>query len=136
MERARRVTLSAAVFVLICFFLPWVQVSCVGLKDSESGLDLARGGEHALWLVPLLMTVVILLGLTRSWKQRATTFSLVSMASGIVSAYLMNRERVDAEQTSGIIGAHVTGWFWLGLVSSVGVAASALMLYLRRSKSP
>jgi hypothetical protein len=136
MERARRMTLSAAVFVLICFFLPWVEVSCAGFKDSESGLDLARGGERALWLVPLLMLVVILLGLMRAWKNRASSFALVSLASGLISAYLMNRERVDAERASGIIGAHVTGWFWLGFVASLGVAAAALIFYLKRSKSP
>lgn len=136
MERARRVTLSAAVFVLICFFLPWVQVSCAGLKDSESGFDLARGGDRALWLVPLLMLVVILLGLMRALKQRASLFALVSMVSGLVSAYLMDRERTDAEQASGIIGAYVTGWFWLGFVMSLGVAASAVMFYLKRPKSP
>jgi hypothetical protein len=136
MERAKRVTLSAAVFVLICFFLPWVQISCAGLKDSESGFDLARSGNRALLLVPLLMSAVLLLGLTRAWRQRASIFALVSMASGLVSAYLMDRERVDAEQASGIIGAHVTGWFWLGFVASLGVAASAVMFYLKRSRSP
>ena len=136
MERARRVTLSAAVFVLICFFLPWVQISCAGLKDSESGFDLARDGDRALWLVPLLMLTVIFLGLMRSWKNRASIFALVSMVSGLISAYLMDRKRMDAEQASGIIGAHVTGWFWLGFVASLGVAASALMLYLKRSRSP
>jgi hypothetical protein len=136
MERARRVTLSAAVFALICFFLPWVQISCAGLKDSESGFDLARGGDRVLWLVPLLMLAVILLGLMRAWKQRASLFALISMVSGLVSAYLMDRERMDAEQASGIIGAHVTGWFWLGFVASLGVAASAVMFYLKRSKSP
>jgi hypothetical protein len=113
-ERARRVTLSAAVFVLICFFLPWVEVSCAGLKDSESGFTLARAGEHALWLVPLLMLTVIAPGVRGIWNERPKTFALVSMVSGLVSAYLMNRERVDAEQASGIIGAHLTGWFWLG----------------------
>ena len=45
MENARRTTLSLALFVLICFFMPWVQVSCLGAKDSVSGFDLARGGE-------------------------------------------------------------------------------------------
>jgi hypothetical protein len=44
MEKARRTALSAAGFVLICFFLPWVQVSCLGAKDSASGFNLARGG--------------------------------------------------------------------------------------------
>lgn len=135
-DRARRVTLSLAVFVLVCFFLPWVQTSCAGLKDSESGYDLARGGDRAVWLIPLLMLTVILWGLTRAWKKSAAAFALISMVSGIVSAYLMDRERADAEQASGIIGAHVTGWFWLGFVAALGVAASAVTLYLKRSKPP
>jgi hypothetical protein len=133
-ERARRVTLSAAVFALICFFLPWVQVSCAGLKDTESGFDLARDGDRAVLLVPLLMLAVILLGIMRAFRQRASLFALISMVSGLTSTYLMNRERVDVEQSSDIIGAHVTGWFWLGLFSSLGVAISALMFYLRRAK--
>src|SRR5207253_8587761 len=65
-------------FGLICFFLPWVQVSCAGLKDSESGFDLARGGDRALWLVPLLMLAVILLGLLRAFRQRVSLFALLS----------------------------------------------------------
>src|SRR4051812_31944983 len=136
MEKARRVTVSAAVFALICFFLPWVQVSCAGLKDTESGFDLARGGDRALWLVPLLMLAVILLGLMRARKKRGATIELASMARGLISLYLMNRERVDAEQASGIIGAHVTGWFWLGFVATLGVTVSAAVSYLKRPKSP
>ncbi len=136
MDRDRRVTVSAAVFVLICFFLPWVQISCAGLKDSASGLDLARGGDRALWLVPLLMLAVILMSLMRVWKRMPAIFALVSMASGVASAYLMNRERTNAEQSSGLFGTHVTGWFWLGFVSSLLVAAGAIMFHLRRSRSP
>lgn len=131
MERTRRVTLSAAVFILICFFLPWVQVSCGGVKDSASGFDLARNGDQMLWLVPLLMLAVILLGLMRVWKKMSTIFALLSMASGLISAYLMNRERRDAE---GLAGTRLTGWFWLGLFSSLVVVISALMFYLKRSK--
>jgi hypothetical protein len=131
MEGTRRVTLSAAVFVLVCFFLPWVQVSCGGEKDTASGFDLARGGDQILWLVPLLMLAVILLGVMRVWKKMPTVFALVCMASGLISAYLLNRERRDAE---GLALVGLTGWFWLGLFSSLVVAISALVLYLKRSK--
>jgi hypothetical protein len=132
MERARRVSLTAAIFVLVCFFLPWVQVSCGGVKETASGFDLARDGDSALWLVPLLMLAVVLLGLVRVWKQSVSSFTMVSLVSGLVSAYLMNRERVHA---SNIIGAHVTGWFWLGLFLSLAVAISGLTFYLKRSRS-
>ena len=135
MERARRVTLSAAVFVLVCFFLPWVQVSCAGLRDSASGFDLARGGDRELWFVPLLMLAVIILGLAQVWKKRPAFFALVSTAGGLLSAYLIDSERLNAEQTSGLIGTRLTGWFWLGLFSALGVVTSALVFYLRRSKS-
>jgi ABC-type spermidine/putrescine transport system permease subunit II len=133
MEKARRFTLSAAAFVLICFFLPWVQVSCAGLRDSESGFDLARAGDSALWFIPLFMFAVIIIGLTRAWKEMALTFALVSTVSGLISAFLMDRERRD---TSDIIGSHVTGWYWLGFVASLLVAASAVMLYFKQSKVP
>jgi hypothetical protein len=136
MEKTRRVTLSAAAFVLICFFLPWVQVSCAGVKDSESGFHLARAGDSALWFIPLFMFAVIVIGLTRAWKEMALTFALVSMISGLISAFLMNRERADSERVSGIIGAHVTGWFWLGFAASLVVAASAAMFYFKQSKAP
>jgi hypothetical protein len=136
MDRARRATLSLAVFVLICFFLPWVQVSCGGIRDSASGLDLARGGDRALWLVPLLMLAVILLGLARVWKKIPFVFALLGMVGGLLSAYLMDRQRMNTDRAAGLIGAQVTGWFWLGFVTSLGVAAAALMFYLRRFKSP
>jgi tetrahydromethanopterin S-methyltransferase subunit F len=60
-----------------------------------------------------------------------TVFALVTMASGLISAYLLDRERRDAE---GLAVARLTGWFWLGLFSSLAVVISALMFYLKRSK--
>lgn len=136
MDRGLRVSVSAATFVLICFFLPWVQLSCAGLKDSASGFDLARGGDRVLWFVPLMMLAVMLLGLARVWKRRPATFALVSMIGGILSAYLMDRERTSAERLPGLLGAQVTGWFWLGFASTLAVAAGALLFYLKRSRSP
>ena len=63
MEGARRVTLSAAAFALICFFMPWVQVSCVGIKDSASGLELTNAGDRLGWLIFFLMFLVLVTGL-------------------------------------------------------------------------
>jgi purine-cytosine permease-like protein len=134
MESARRVTFSAAGFVLVCFFLPWVQVSCGGVKDTASGFDLARGGSRALWLIPLLMLTVVLVGLARVRKNSAATFALVSVVGGLISAYLMNQKRMDAENASELV--RVTGWLWLGLFSSLAVVVSALFFYLRRDRSP
>ena len=54
----RRINISAALIVFVCFFLPWEQVSCGGAKDTLNGLDLARHDHPLLWLVPLLMLAV------------------------------------------------------------------------------
>ena len=108
MEKARQTTLSAALFALICFFLPWVQVSCLGVRDSASGFDLAREGDRALWLVPLLMVVVLAFGLARTvWYRLPGLYALSGMAGGLVSAWLMFYERGNTRPASSLIAT-----FW------------------------
>jgi len=134
---ARRTTLSAAGFVLICFFLPWVQVSCLGIRDSASGDDLARGGDRVLWLIPLLMLLVLLLGLLHFvWERIPALFALSGTVGGSLSAYLMYRERSGTGHSSGLIATFWTAWYWLGLVAALGVAASALWFYIKRTRAP
>ena len=133
MKRLRQINLSAAAIVLICFFLPWVQVSCGGVKDSLSGFDLARQNEKLLWLIPVLMIAILALGLTRF--REGQLFPLMSLVSGLLSAYLINHEHVKADRWSGLIAAQVTGWFWLALLSSLGIAASALMILFKRTRA-
>jgi hypothetical protein len=137
MNGARRVTLSAALLALICFFLPWVQVSCLGVKDSASGPDLARAGDQVLWLVPFLMLVVLLMGLARFlWEQWPAIFALVGTVNGSLGAYLMYRERLKIDHSSGLLATQITPWFWLGMWSSLGVAVAAFIFYVKRSQSP
>jgi hypothetical protein len=137
MEKARRTTLSAALFALICFFLPWVQSSCPGAKDSASGFDLARGGDRALWLVPLLMIAVLAFGLARIvWDLMPALFALSGMAGGLISAWLMLDERRNAGPPSSLITTFWTTWYWLGLVAAVIVAAAALWFYTLRARAP
>ena len=109
-----------ALIALICFFLPWVQLSCGASENKLSGVDLARDGHSGLWLIPLLMLLILFLGIARVWKDRRE-FALVSLVGGLVSAYLMNRERMRAEDTSGLIAVALTGWFWLGLGSTIAL---------------
>jgi hypothetical protein len=125
MNSARRATLSLAAFVLLCFFLPWVQLSCGGTKDSVSGFDLAHSGDKLLWLVPSFMLVIILLGLSRFiWEKVPVIFALASTVGGSLSAYLI------------LVPAQWTALFWLGFVACLGIVAAALMFYARRSRSP
>jgi hypothetical protein len=136
-ERPQRITVSAAAFVLICFFLPWIQLSCMGVRDSASGFDLARSGERILWLLPLLMLAIIILGLVRFiWERTPSVFALASAAGGAISAYLMGREYSQTEKSASLLAAQWTAWFWLGLVTSVLIAVASLAFYAKRSRSP
>ena len=129
-----RPTKTAALIVLVCFFLPWIQVSCGATRDTASGIDLARDGSLGLWLIPLLMLTLLSFGFIKAWKERRELLALFSLFSGLISAYLMNRERLKFEDNSGLIQARVTGWFWLGLGSSVAIVSVAAFRLLRRKQ--
>lgn len=130
----RRINISAALIVIICFFLPWEQVSCAGAQDSLSGLDLARHDQVLLWLVPLLMLAVIVVGVLRRRNENPALFSIVSIVSGGVAAFLMNNQRVRVRDASGIIMAQLTGWFWLSLLSVLAIIGAGVGMLFRRAR--
>ena len=131
---SKRVTMSMALIALICFFLPWVQLSCGTSESRLSGIDLARDGHGELWLIPFLMLVILFLSIARAWKDRGEVQSLTGLVAGLVSAYLMNRERVRAEDTSGLIAVGLTGWFWLALGSTIGLVIVSALRFLKRPR--
>ncbi|MFS8086963.1 MAG: hypothetical protein ACMG6H_15125, partial [Acidobacteriota bacterium] len=90
----RRINLSAALIVLICFFLPWAQVSCAGAKDTLTGFNLARNTDGLLWLIPLLMLAVLVLGLLHARRERTQGLAILSTLCGGLTIFLMNRERL------------------------------------------
>jgi hypothetical protein len=128
---SKRAATSLAVIVLICFFLPWVQLSCGASESRLSGVDLARDGHSGLWLILFLMLAVILLGIARARKDRRDLSALVGLVAGLVSAYLMNRERLRAENTAGLVAVALTGWFWIGLGSTIGLVALSALHFLK-----
>jgi hypothetical protein len=137
MKGARRISVSAAAFVLICFFLPWIELSCAGIRDSASGYDLARSGDRFLWLLPVFMLAIIILGLMRFiWDRVPAIFALVSMVGGALSAYLMYREYSSTKESTIPVAAQWTAWFWLSFAASIGIAVAAFMFYSKRSRSP
>ena len=131
---SRRVTISMALIALICFFLPWVQLSCGAAENRLSGVDLARGGHGGLWLIPVLMLAALFFGIVQVWKDRGEVSALIGFMAGLVSAYLMNRERVRAEDTSGLVAVSLTGWFWLGLGSTIALAIVSAFRFLKRPR--
>jgi hypothetical protein len=128
----RRINVSAAMFVLICFFLPWIQVSCGRGSDTLSGLGLARGEHPLLWLIPILMLAVLTMGLLRAWNEQPKVAAIVCAIAGVVTALLMNRERVRAYENASLIPTALTGWFWLAFISALVIVASAIGLMVRR----
>jgi hypothetical protein len=119
---------------LVCFFLPWVQVSCGATKETASGIDLARDGAGGLWLIPVVMLAVLFFGL-RLWKERRDLSALISLISGFVTAYLMNQERLKFEDREGFLQVSMTGWFWLGFGSSMALIILGAVRVLQRRKS-
>lgn len=131
---SKRVTTSMALIALICFFLPWVHLSCGASENRLSGVDLARDGHSALWLIPILMLVVLFLGIVRARKVKPEFSALIAFIAGLVSAYLMNRERARAEDTSELIAVALTVWFWLGLGSTIALAVVSALRFLKRPR--
>lgn len=132
----RRTNISAVLIVLVCFFLPWEQVSCGGAKEALNGFDLARHDHPSLWLIPLLMLAVLVVGLVRRRSENLRSFSIVSIVSGGVAAYLLNDERVRVHNEAGIISAQLTGWFWLAFLSSLTMMITSLVMLLKRQRAP
>lgn len=130
----RRTNISAALIVLICFFLPWEQVSCGGARDSLSGLDLARHDQTLLYLVPLLMLAVIVTGALRRRRETTPDVGIISIVTGCISGYLMNRQRVRVMDEAGLISAQMTGWFWVAFLSTAAVLITGIGLLLNRRR--
>src|SRR5437762_6177290 len=136
MKFLRQINTSAAIIVLVCFFLPWVQVSCAGSKDTMSGLDPAHDGQGLLWFIPVLMGALILSAIVRIRREQNKAFALASALCGLVTAYLMNRERLRVHDESGLVSAQLTGWFWLGFISTLTIVVSGISVLLTRRRAP
>jgi hypothetical protein len=42
----------------------------------------------------------------------------------------MNRERLRVNDQAGLISAQLTGWFWLGFLSSIALPIASLILLM------
>ena len=101
-----------------------------------SGLDLARHGHESLWLVPVVMGALVLVSIIRVQRQQDLGLSLASLLCGLLSGYLMNGERLRVHDESGLISAQLTGWFWLGFISTLTIAISGISMLLARRRAP
>ena len=130
----RKINLSAALIVIICFFMPWEQVSCGGARDTLSGLDLARHDQTLLFLVPLLMLAVIIMAALRRRDEKRAPLAVLSIVAAAVSGYLMNQQRLRVHDEGGLISAQLTGWFWLALLATLTVAITGIGMLTNRKR--
>ena len=137
MDKPRTTSVSLAAFVLLCFFLPWVELSCLGIRDSVSGYDLARSGDRLLWIVPALMLIIIIVGLSRPlWEKLPAVLGLAMTVGGSISAYVIYQERSSTNNSPRLVSAQWSPFFWLAFVACLGVVAAGLVFYSKRSRSP
>jgi len=99
-------------------------------------LGLGRNGQTLLWLGAKFLGGRALFEILKELKEKLTIYSIVSALCGGITVYLMNRERLRAHDESGLISAQLTGWFWLGLFSSLAIVISGLVLFVRGKRSP
>lgn len=132
----RRINISAALIVIVCFFLPWEQVSCGGARDSLTGLDVARHEHALLWIVPLAVLAVLVFGLLRRRDEKPKLFAIVSLVCSGLAAFLMNDERTRVHNDSGIISVQLTGWFWLAFIAALAMTVTSLAMLVKRERAP
>jgi surface polysaccharide O-acyltransferase-like enzyme len=101
-----------------------------------SGLDLARDGQGLLWFIPVIMGALVLSALIRIRREEHRAFAFASAICGLLTGYLMNRERLRVHDEAGLISAQLTGWFWLGFISTLAVAVSGTWMLLKRQRAP
>lgn len=130
----RRINLSATAIVLVCFFLPWVQMSCGGASDTLSGFDLARQDSTLLWLIPLLTAAVMVLGLLRRAGEKKQPFAILSAVTGAITLFLMNNQRAKFSDAAVVIPAQLTGWFWLGVISAGAMVVTGIGVLFGRQR--
>jgi hypothetical protein len=81
------------------------------------------------------MLAILGLGVIPSiWERLPVLFAMTSIVGGGLSAFLMYRERLRRGESSGLLTAFWTVWFWLGLVASLLLSATALSFYSNRNK--
>jgi hypothetical protein len=78
------------------------------------------------------MILAAVLNFIRRERSKIDLPTLVTFLAGLVAALLMNRERTRANDS--LLDAQVTGWFWLGLASSIVTAVVGAISFLKNPK--
>jgi uncharacterized membrane protein len=97
---------SAAAFVVICFFLPWLEWSCFGSSVPVSGVQLANQDGSFLLFPLAAITTIIVYFIFRSQKQlwKARPYILISSAIGLL--FLLYK--VNSVPSAEIFGTRIS----------------------------
>jgi hypothetical protein len=127
---------AGAFIILVCFFLPWLEVSCSGKKIIGSGLYFAQKAAP-LWLIPAFAVLVLLLfiwyrrGLSLAWfKVLLITLAALGIVM-LVFTYISIEQKLSAFVVKRITSHQIKGGLigtWIGFVlvilSALGVRAT------------
>jgi len=117
--------------------MPWLQVSCIGVRDSLSGYDLARSGDAMLWLIPVsMLAIIISLAAGPVWRATPMLVALIVIVAGGATAYLMYREQSDKAIGASVFEARWTVQFWICLAAAAVLSLSGIWLYRKRVVPP
>jgi hypothetical protein len=151
--------LVAALAVLLCFFLPWVEVGVSFVKSNLSGYQLATGSGPAglsisswtsLLLVPASMLVAVAAAIAARFGYRPAALgdrliSITLIAAGGASAAVILYQYFDlnAEFNKNIVGvlaqnlvSHMFGWGASLFGSFIVLAGGVLDLSSSKKESP
>lgn len=140
----RKISGSAALVALVCFFLPWLKISC-GTEIAVSGFDLAvappSGASHgptnllllAAPAIALAILAVIYLSLNNPWadlKKKATWQMIMGAVGALppISVFLaVHQARTDPQNLGLGYLISIEYGLWGTLAAFIGVIVGALL---------
>ncbi len=144
MSVGQRVSGSSAILALLLFFMPWVDVSCVGVSRTMSGFDIAVNGSLLLWLVPIgmVVTLIIVYRTTLAIPKTPDTPALQNtlITAGFVGTaivlptYLSARSQVRRDPIFGEIADAMLSIRFSGILVVIATTASSFGGIMHRNK--
>lgn len=142
-------SMGSAALTLILFFLPWADVSCMGVTRSMSGYSLATNGSTLLWLVPIAMIVALVIlyrvTLARPEAPDTPTSQNVLIATGFVAAgtmmvtYVSALEQMKADPIFGKMAAEMLKirlFGGLAFLAAIATSLGAIVHRIEKQKTP
>lgn len=143
-----------ALTVLVCFFLPWMMVSCFGQPVAEfSGLDLAMGPEipgafgtdrgdatPSLFVLPAIALIVLLLGFAAASRRGVNLLDRLGiMLIGLGPLFMLGTSLFGSSERSelaeqGILIEYRIG-VWGTLVGLALIVGGGLMNWMGGEES-